>query len=612
MTMSDVELLFLNDPFTKTLEEKLTNTRSGRELWEIIDNQALATYFQPVLDLKRKEILGYEALLRGPQDSNFQSPMAILNLAMELGCLFEVDLLVRCLAIIRFYELSKDLERQPLLFLNISVNSLMEGHHRGGMTLECIEKTGLSVDNVVIEITEHQPVPNHQDFLDALNHYRKKGFKIALDDLGGGYNGLRIWAEIHPEFVKIDKHFTSKIHKSREKTKFMETIANLAGNFGSRVIAEGVETEKELSALDLIGIEFVQGYLFKKPKPKLVQKLDFDWRRKKIRRHNSETVESLVQNVPTVSSQLTVRELTDLLHSNADWDYLPVVDDEKVEGIIWRKELMDLLARRYVPELLQRKSVSKVMDHNPIVVDVDTPLVELSRLITNDADRKVSLAFVITENGKYAGCGTFFGLLRTMTDLKVRNAQYANPLSGLPGNVPIQNTLKDYLSQEAEFVVMYIDVNHFKPYNDYYSFEQGDDVITTIANILKSVSYSDDIFVGHVGGDDFMMIFPFEIEYTELCEAILDQFAKNIPMFYNKEDVERGGIKAVNRSGQEEFFAMMSLSIGVLVANPSRFRHTQELSSFATKAKKLSKAKGGNTYVVINSNEEESEITEMA
>jgi len=167
MTMSDVELLFLNDPFTKTLEEKLTNTRSGRELWEIIDNQGLATYFQPILDLKRKEILGYEALLRGPQDSNFQSPMAILNLAMELGCLFEVDLLVRRLAIIRFYELSKDLERQPLLFLNISVNSLMEGHHRGGMTLECIEKTGLSVDNVVIEITEHQPVPNHQDFLGA-------------------------------------------------------------------------------------------------------------------------------------------------------------------------------------------------------------------------------------------------------------------------------------------------------------------------------------------------------------------------------------------------------------------------------------------------------------
>lgn len=599
--MTDLKTLFADGILSPELRDRLLQSDRGRMLWQIFERADLRIFFQPILDLKRQEIFGYEALMRGPENTEWESPLALLDLASELGCLFELDLLARRLAIVEFHNLSQDMEKRPFLFLNISVNSLMEGHHRGGETVQCLTRTGLPVENVVIEITEHQPVHDHQSFLTALSHYRKMGFKIALDDLGGGYNGLRIWSEIHPEFVKIDKHFTSEIHKSQEKTKFMETIVHLAHSFGSRVIGEGVETEKELHALERLGVELAQGYLFKKPKPKLVKAVNFTWKVRKSVDQDVETAEFLVQQTPTVSSQEGVAVLAERFHQHPEWEYMPVVDDGQVKGMVWRRELMDLLARKYVPELLQRKTVSKIMDHYPIIVDIKTPLVELSRQITSNTESNVTQAFILTDDQAYMGCGTFSGLLKMMTDLKVRNAHYANPLSGLPGNVPIQNQVKAFLAQKEDFVVFYIDVNHFKPYNDYYSFEQGDDVITSVANILKSLSYSDEMFVGHVGGDDFMMIFPADLEYQDLCRAILDQFSKTLPQFYNNEDMGRGGILAVNRQGKQEFFPLMSLSIGVLLASPSHFQHTQQLSSFATRAKKLAKSQGGNHFEVIRS-----------
>ncbi|MPQ96313.1 diguanylate cyclase, partial [Thioclava sp. JE_KL1] len=126
--------------------------------------------------------------------------------------------------------------------------------------------------------------------------------------------------------------------------------------------------------------------------------------------------------------------------------------------------------------------IKKFMDE-PLVYNIKTPLVDVSNDITEMGAQEKS-AFIITEHGKYVGCGSFMDLLKVMTDLKVRSAKYANPLSGLPGNVPIQNKIQQYLDSNMPFSVIYVDVDHFKAYNDCYSFEQGDQVIAAIANVL--------------------------------------------------------------------------------------------------------------------------------
>jgi diguanylate cyclase (GGDEF)-like protein len=185
--------------------------------------------------------------------------------------------------------------------------------------------------------------------------------------------------------------------------------------------------------------------------------------------------------------------------------------------------------------------------------------------------------------------------------LKVKSAQYANPLSGLPGNVPIQKTIRDFLARDSEFMVIYIDMDHFKPFNDFYSFEKGDEIIRTMAKILHHHTKPSKDFIGHIGGDDFVIISPRVKKYEEVCEAILQEFREVIMGFYEQEDRERGGISGKGRNGEEQFFPMMSLSLGVLLVRPGVFSHQQMLTSYATKAKKQAKLQGGNSYALVDS-----------
>jgi diguanylate cyclase (GGDEF)-like protein len=261
---------------------------------------------------------------------------------------------------------------------------------------------------------------------------------------------------------------------------------------------------------------------------------------------------------------------------------------------------MDLMARRFGRDLYHRKRIDSIMDTQPVVVDMNTPLVELSRLITDYQGQRRGDTFLMTENDEFKGCGHFMDLLRVMTDLKMQSAQYANPLSGLPGNVPINKTLDQYLASQQAFAMIYVDVDHFKPYNDYYSFDQGDEIIRFIAKILLDAYQPNVDFLGHIGGDDFMIITPRVADYQAVCEQILSVFRAQIGAFYLAEDQQKGGISGVDRNGQTLFFPIMSLSLGVLLVEPGLFSHQQKIASLATKAKKEAKARGGNTFAVID------------
>lgn len=165
--------------------------------------------------------------------------------------------------------------------------------------------------------------------------------------------------------------------------------------------------------------------------------------------------------------------------------------------------------------------------------------------------------------------------------------------------MPIQTRLQDLIDQKISFNVIYVDVDNFKPYNDYYSFEQGDQVITTIASVLQSATIGKDCFIGHIGGDDFVIL--TEENYQPICERTLNEFSLVIDDFYHQEDQLRGGITAFDREGKKKVYPMMSLSLGVLKVAPGVFEHRQKLSSIATKAKKGAKAMGGNQFYVIDS-----------
>ncbi|BCX82069.1 hypothetical protein MIT9_P1653 [Methylomarinovum caldicuralii] len=580
---------------------QLSQSALGRSLIEIFSTQNLTTYFQPIVDLQSHQVYAVEALTRGPEQSALFSPLNLFRAASDLDCLEEMDWLARQTAIGSYKEMVGIHQNRVKLFLNVTVNLLQKGMQQG-RTLECLRDLGLSPAQVVIELTELQPVENYEQFLSSIRYYREMGFSVSVDDLGSGYNGLRIWSEVKPDYVKIDRHFIQEIHRYPEKQNFLEVMVSLSKKMGTKVIAEGIETPEELSVLETLGVDYVQGFLLARPQPQIVMQPKFQWQHRTSAHEIGfeERVESLIEDCVTVPEDFSASELGTLFLKENDLEWVVVVDkNHKPMGMFYRDQFVSTLAKPFMRELYTRKKVTELMDKELFVFDSSTSLIEASRRFTNKKSGKRN-AFVVRNEatGKLMGVASFISLLKAMTNLQIQSAQYANPLTRLPGNKPIKQCIQKHLSGTNPFAVIYVDVDNFKPFNDHYSFEEGDQVIIEIARILSKVSSQYGSFVGHIGGDDFVLIMDGDKPIQQVCERILLEFRSNIERFYSPEDQKRGGIRALNREGEEVFFPLMSLSLGVLKVNPQNIGHPQKLASEATKAKKAAKHQGGNTFVV--------------
>jgi diguanylate cyclase (GGDEF)-like protein len=175
-----------------------------------------------------------------------------------------------------------------------------------------------------------------------------------------------------------------------------------------------------------------------------------------------------------------------------------------------------------------------------------------------------------------------------------------NPLTLLPGNIAINKELEHRISSNKKFAVIYLDLNNFKSYNDYYGFSRGDEVIKHTANILvKAVKEKGTIndFVGHIGGDDFVAITEIE-NVSSICEQIISEFDSTIPQFYNEEDRIKGYITTYNRQGELKHFNIMSISIAVVTNLKRDIKHIGEISAISAELKSYVKKLGKSAYLI--------------
>ncbi len=173
-----------------------------------------------------------------------------------------------------------------------------------------------------------------------------------------------------------------------------------------------------------------------------------------------------------------------------------------------------------------------------------------------------------------------------------------NPLTRLPGNISINRQIQSRLDRGLPFALAYADLDHFKPFNDKYGFSRGDEVIKItgrlMLNIVRNKSQRD-IFIGHIGGDDFVCIMnPALIEET--CQEVINAFDRIVPSFYDPEDREQGYIQAHNREGQERKYPIMGISIGIASADKGAFSHYGEVTSVASEMKHKAKKTPQSSY----------------
>jgi EAL domain-containing protein (putative c-di-GMP-specific phosphodiesterase class I)/GGDEF domain-containing protein len=231
------------------------------EVRRILRDGLVRTLFQPIVRVPDREIIGFEALSRGPEGSYLESADNLFGFTERAGMLGEVELL----CVDRALQNSKKLPRGAVLFVNLSMLGLEYIESEGlGLTVR-MEQAGRSPTECVLEITERTYAESASRLRERIAELRKHGFRIAIDDMGTGYSALHVLAELQPDFIKLDKMLVRDLPEEPIKRNLVSAITGFARDSQSIVIAEGVETEDEVGTLEELGIDLQQGFFFGYP-----------------------------------------------------------------------------------------------------------------------------------------------------------------------------------------------------------------------------------------------------------------------------------------------------------------------------------------------------------
>jgi len=231
------------------------------ELRQIIDDELVVPFFQPIFLLNPLELYGFESLSRPQTKSILSAPDLLFKAAIQFGVYQDLELLVWKKAL---EHASKHIDGRKL-FLNCNPY-LVEGAKFESIK-ELFEENNMKVNDVYLEITERSAIKNFKAFYEHLGHYRNYGFKFAVDDVGGGYASLESIVETRPEAVKIDRHIVNQLSGDALRYSIVKFIVSFCKEHNILSIAEGIETKKDFEAVKELGIDAGQGYYFYKPAP---------------------------------------------------------------------------------------------------------------------------------------------------------------------------------------------------------------------------------------------------------------------------------------------------------------------------------------------------------
>ena len=312
----------------------------------LISRNELFCIFQPIADLQSGTVFAHEALIRGPRDSVLHSPDALLTLAREEGLMqtFEMHCIITALTL---WGAGRHSGR---LFVNISADTLVHAWTKdgtAGMT-ELLKAHNIKPRLLVLELTEHERVTDMARVCEVAKEVHEMGIQLALDDFGDGRSSLRLWSELKPDFVKIDKYFSQRISQNPEQLQVVKAIREIANLFGSALVAEGIETENDLRVLRDLDIRYGQGYFLGKPAESPQQTLlaqacavvkDSRVAVMPQMQHSSHPCifrTLTVTSAPTATAETSNNEVADLFQENPDLHALAFLDQGKPVALLQR------------------------------------------------------------------------------------------------------------------------------------------------------------------------------------------------------------------------------------------------------------------------------------
>lgn len=571
---------------------------------KILEKNQIYSVFQPIVSLCNGDIFGYEALSRVPTNCGIDNIQELFDIAETIGKTWELEKICRVKAI----QKTGNKPKGKKLFINLDVNIIDSEKFRMGFTKEKLEEYHVDASDIIFEITERKSISDPAKFQSMLEHYKEQDFQIAIDDFGSGYSGLNRICISRPHFIKIDMHIVRGIHQDVIKKSLVKSMVQFCEDLNIRLIAEGIETKEEMKTLILLGVHYGQGFFLGKPQeefysiePEIIRQI----LKQSSKSYNIPQGRSYFGSIGTIAKKQKtilpyekVSGIYDDLRGNETISEIVVADEQgKPCGVVTRRHLLECLSGLYGYTLNCRREIREVMKKDFLSVDEHTPIETVSKLAMAREIASIYDGVIVTQDGKYLGTVTISNLLTTAINIQVKKAVDANPLTGLPGNEAIQIRINEFIRDYSPATIIYIDIDNFKAYNDAYGFNNGDNMIKMLANIIDSICEEED-FRGHIGGDDFVIITDYwGIE--KLSEQIFSDFEHQIQSIYSLEDRERGFILSKNRKDIPEIFPLATLSISAISNEKQRFLSIDDLSKAIAKAKKQSKQMQGNALVIV-------------
>ncbi len=585
----------------------------GSSTAELIARRALTAVFQPIVDFDGRTILGYEGLIRGPAGSPLESPDALFRQAAREGRSVALEHAAARTCVTAFTRLGCE----GKLFLNFSADALLSLRDTRQSTIDWLQRCGLNADRLVLELTEQCAVADVGSFAPAVAALRETGIQFALDDYGTANASMNLWVRLQPDVVKIDRFFIDDIANDPLKFEAVRAMQHFAGASGARLVAEGIENAADLIVVRDMGIALGQGFFFGRPNARAASQLADAARDALGAGHiavfpgatrgpvaaspsGGMAAAKMIVSAPAVPTSATNNDVLALFSRLPALHALAVVENDEPIALINRRSFMDHYALPYHRELFGKRPCMLFANASPVLIEKSMTVEQMAKLLASDDQRYLADGFVITDEGRYVGLGTGESLVRAVTEVRIEAARYANPLTFLPGNIPISAHIARLIGHRAAFYACYVDLNHFKPFNDRYGYWQGDEVLKFAAAVLADVCDPTRDFLGHVGGDDFLILFQSEDWQARAARAI-EAFDTGALHFYADEDRAAGGIQGDDRRGNSTFYGFVTMAIGCVGVPPSaddtRYG-SEEIASVAALAKHRAKQEASGLFVV--------------
>ncbi|HOG18531.1 MAG TPA: bifunctional diguanylate cyclase/phosphodiesterase [Syntrophales bacterium] len=573
-----------------------------------LDRLDIRPHFQPIIDLLTCSVVCYEVLSRGTPP--YESPKILFEQAKALGLTWDVERACRVAALRRISTLPPEFVNDHFC-INVSPEIFGDPRFIEGFTQKKLDEYGIDRGRIVIEITEERAAQDLPRFERIISHYVEQGFKISLDDFGSGYSGLVTLVASAPHYMKLDMALVRDIHRYAYKQKLVKSMVSFASSVESRLVAEGVETVEELETLVKLGVRYAQGFLLGRPQP-------FPCRpsaetnetiREQAQKYNYPKVEIeenlnglVVQSYTIQRGTMRCEDLNSVFKRSPNLTHVVILEDKRPWGLITKQHFYGQMGGQFGYQLFRKKAVEFVCKPNALTVDASVSLTLLAKLAMDRFQDDLYDPVIVVD-----GCGDFIGtvtmkqVIVKSSELEIRRAMNANPLTNLPGNEIIRIWINEAMKQDA-YSIVYADLDRFKEFNDSYGFLVGDQLLTLTAKILaeETAACGCDARLGHIGGDDFVIVchgIVAEETLTRICRSF---DARKLDLFH-QEHRATGQMEIVDRRGERCRIPLVTLSLAVvdsrtLPERPHPAFFSEAAASLKKKVKKMTLDTGESQY----------------